>query len=98
MNKAELQDALYTQVNKNRVDPVSKSVVCDVCDALFETIKDIISDARIISVRGFGTFEVMHTAARKARNPKTGAPMQIPAKQRVKFRPSEVLKNIVNKK
>lgn len=41
---------------------------------------------------GFGTFLTQKTTARNGRNPSTGAPMIIPSKQVVKFRPGKRLK------
>ena len=44
---------------------------------------------------GFGTFEVVKRARRKARNPRTGEPVTIKAHKAVKFRPSKTLKDKV---
>ena len=44
---------------------------------------------------GFGTFKVVETAARVGRNPKTGEPVEIPAKRKIKFNPTQALKDLV---
>ena len=44
---------------------------------------------------GMGTFVVKDRAARKARNPKTGAIVDVPAKKAVRFRASKSLKQAV---
>ena len=48
-----------------------------------------------ITLPGFGTFKVVESAARTGRNPKTGEPVEIPAKRKVKFNPTQVLKDLV---
>lgn len=48
-----------------------------------------------ITLPGFGTFKVVETAARTGRNPKTGEPVEIPAKRKVKFNPTQALKDLV---
>lgn len=48
-----------------------------------------------ITLPGFGTFKVVETAARTGRNPQTGEPVEIPAKRRIKFNPTQALKDLV---
>ena len=48
-----------------------------------------------ITLPGFGTFKVVETAARVGRNPKTGEPVEIPAKRKIKFNPTQALKDLV---
>lgn len=48
-----------------------------------------------ITLPGFGTFKVVETAARTGRNPKTGEPVEIPAKRKIKFNPTQALKDLV---
>jgi len=48
-----------------------------------------------VSLIGFGTFGVAKRSARTGRNPRTKAPLQIPAKNVVKFKPgSELSKSV----
>ena len=44
-----------------------------------------------IHLKGLGRFEIVATAERPGRNPKTGVPAVIPAGRRVKFKPSKRL-------
>lgn len=56
-----------------------------------ETVESALKTGdRVISV-GFGTFDIKQTVARNGRNPHTGTPMIIPAKQIVRFRPGKKL-------
>ena len=48
-----------------------------------------------ITLPGFGTFKVVETAARTGRNPQTGEPVEIPAKRKIKFNPTQALKDLV---
>lgn len=48
-----------------------------------------------ITLPGFGTFKVVETAARTGRNPQTGEPVEIQAKRKIKFNPTQALKDLV---
>lgn len=64
-------------------------------------IQGITSAARAgqsVQFVGFGTFEVQHQEARAGRNPKTGETIQIEAKNTVKFKAGDSLKNAANGK
>lgn len=45
-----------------------------------------------LEFRDFGVFEVKHRRARKAQNPKTLAPVQVPPKRTVKFKVGRLMK------
>jgi integration host factor subunit beta len=47
-------------------------------------------------IRGFGSFNLNHRPPRKGRNPKTGAPVIIPARYVPHFRPGKELRERVN--
>lgn len=49
-----------------------------------------------VTLVGFGTFECRHQAARTGRNPQTGKPIQIAAKNVAKFKPGKELKEKIN--
>lgn len=65
--------------------------------AVFTSLAEELSAGKDITVRRFGKFYVQHRDARKGRNPKTGAEIQIPAKRYPKFSSSDVLKAQLNK-
>ncbi|MGD2295676.1 MAG: HU family DNA-binding protein [Candidatus Aminicenantes bacterium] len=58
-----------------------------------ESIKRALKKGERVTLSGFGSFEVKAQKARKGRNPKTGEEIQIPKKFRIKFNPSQSLKN-----
>jgi integration host factor subunit beta len=63
----------------------TKEIVQKTFDAIVETL---VEDKRI-ELRNFGVFEVKKRAARKARNPRTGDKVFVPAKYVVTFKPGK---------
>ena len=63
----------------------TKEIVQKTFDAIVETL---VEDRRI-ELRNFGVFEVKMRAARKARNPRTGGQVEVPAKFVVTFKPGK---------
>lgn len=53
--------------------------------AALNGMKESLAKGEKVSLTGFGTWSVVDRAARVGRNPKTGEPVNIPAKKRVKF-------------
>ena len=61
----------------------------------FDAIIDALQEEGRIELRNFGVFEVRRRAARKARNPRTGTEVEVPAKNIVTFKPGkEMLEKI----
>ena len=69
----------------------TKEVVQKAFDAIVETI---VSEGRI-ELRNFGVFEVKVRRPRKARNPRTGQPVEVPAKTVVVFKPGRIMEEKV---
>lgn len=64
-------------------------------DAVFSAITKALSDGEKVQLIGFGSFEVRYRAARKGRNPQTGAELEIPASKVPAFKPGKSLKEAV---
>lgn len=62
-------------------------------NAFIEGVSDALARKEKVTLIGFGTFSVVTRASRTGRNPSTGAPMNIPAKDVPKFSPGTNLKN-----
>lgn len=61
----------------------------------FDAVIDALQEEGRIELRNFGVFEVKRRAARKARNPRTGKEVEVPAKNIVTFKPGkEMLEKI----
>jgi nucleoid DNA-binding protein len=63
---------------------------------LDEIIKTLVEEGRI-ELRNFGVFEVKRRAPRKARNPRTGDKVSVPAKNVVTFKPGKEMEELVRK-
>jgi DNA-binding protein HU-beta len=92
MNKAELVEAIAKRTTS------TKASVENTLDALMETVTATLSKGDSVALIGFGTFSVSKRAARKGRNPATGAEIKIPASKVAKFSSGAKLKKAVNKK
>ena len=92
MNKAELVEAIAKKTTS------TKASVETTLDALMETVTTALSKGDSVALIGFGTFSVSKRAARKGRNPATGAEIKIPASKVAKFSSGAKLKKAVNKK
>jgi len=62
-----------------------------VLQCMFEAVIDSLATTGRIELRNFGVFQVKVRAQRKARNPRTGEEVIVPAKRVVKFRPGKLM-------
>jgi len=67
----------------------------DSVNTVFGTMSDALKRGEKVVVTGFGTFMVRRRAARKGRNPQTGAEIQIPATKTPGFTAGKSLKRMV---
>jgi nucleoid DNA-binding protein len=86
MTKAELIEAVANEVDD------SKKNVARIIDKTFDQIARSIKKEKRFWVPGFGTFSVRRHKARAGFNPRTNAPMTIPAARSVGFRAAPELK------
>ncbi len=89
MNKAELIDAMAGDANLTKAD--AKRAL----DAFIGATTGALKKGDRVALVGFGSFSVAKRAARTGRNPKTNAPIQIPAKKVVKFKAGSELSDRV---
>ncbi len=64
--------------------------------SVFNLIAAELKAGRDVSIKRFGKFHIQHRAAHQARNPRTGASVQVPAKRYARFSSSEILKTSLN--
>ncbi|GIX47804.1 MAG: SPBc2 prophage-derived DNA-binding protein HU 2 [Candidatus Tectimicrobiota bacterium] len=89
MTKAEFVD----QVAKStKTVNLSKKAASELIDNVFDALAKAIKKDGRFSYPGFGTFTVKRRAARKGRNPRTGAEIRIKASKTVGFKPAPSLK------
>ncbi|HIV16707.1 MAG TPA: HU family DNA-binding protein [Candidatus Alectryocaccobium stercorigallinarum] len=65
-------------------------------DAFIEAVGDELKNGGSVQLIGFGTFDVQERAARKGRNPLTGAEIEIKASKSPRFKAGKALKDKVN--
>lgn len=90
MNKADL-----IEVVANKAD-LSKVAAAAALDATLEAITKSLKKGDPVTLVGFGTFLVSKRAARKGRNPRTGAEIKIAASKNPRFKAGKALKDAVN--
>lgn len=91
MNKKELIEVVYEEMNKEITKGACTRMVNKVLDSVTETLKN----GEEFNIAGFGSFKVKDVAGRTGRNPQTGDSIQIPARKRVKFTAGKFLKDSV---
>ncbi len=69
----------------------------EVLEATLDTIRDSLNAGNEVRLVGFGSFKVRQSAARKGVNPRDRKPIQVPAKNRVRFSPGKELAEAVVK-
>ncbi len=67
-------------------------------DHFLQEIMETLLNKKSIEIRSFGTFFVKEIKEKKqARNPKTGEIIYVPRRNKVRFRASKRLKELINK-
>ncbi len=93
MTKADLVEKVAEVVGPR----VTKRECGRMVDAFLEAVKDALAQGDRIELRGFGVFRVRHRKARTARNPRTGAPVEVPPRDAPVFEPSRHLRSRVER-
>lgn len=86
MTKQEFTDKLAEKSGLSKRD-ASKAV-----DAFLDTVTETLKSGDSVSFTGFGKFSPQHRNARRGVNPRTGAPVDIPAARVPKFSAGSSLK------
>ena len=60
-------------------------------DSLIAILTSFLQEGKNVELRGFAHFRVKHVPARKARNPRTGAPVSVAARRKVVVKASPKL-------
>tara|TARA_B100001121_G_scaffold273739_1_gene261100 strand:- start:511 stop:792 length:282 start_codon:yes stop_codon:yes gene_type:complete len=70
----------------------------NVLDTFCNEIKKALTNGKNVEIRGFGTFFIKRIKQKySARNPKTGEIIYVPEKNKVRFRASKKLLELINK-
>jgi|APSaa5957512622_1039677.scaffolds.fasta_scaffold63610_2 integration host factor subunit beta len=79
------------QSDKEKLE-ISRATV----ELFFDFIKDALKQDDRVEIRGFGSFSARHHGSYTGRNPKTGEPVEVPAKRTPFFRISTTLKKKID--
>ena len=85
MNKSALIEAAAAKAQ------VSKAEAARVLDAALEAVAEAVKKGEGVQLIGFASIAVKQQAARKAKNPRTGATIEIPARKVVRIKPGAKL-------
>lgn len=89
MNKAKLVDYIANKTGLTKKD------VNAALDAFVEAVVSTVKSGDSVTLTNFGTFVAVKRAATTKRNPKTGAPVKVPAKTVPRFRPGKSFREAV---
>lgn len=91
MTKADIIEQIYEKIG------FSKKESSEIVELVFDTMKETLEKGEKIKISGFGNFVVRAKRPRVGRNPQTGEEIEISARRVLTFRPSQVLKQALNK-
>jgi len=77
---------------------LSQKQASEVLEATLDAIREALQDGDEVRLVGFGSFKVRQSAPRKGVNPRDRQPIEVPAKERVRFFPGKELAEAVLKK
>ncbi|MBF0557641.1 MAG: HU family DNA-binding protein [Nitrospirae bacterium] len=89
MTKADLIDKMAKDAG------ISKAAAGKSLDSFIDGVKKTLKKGNKITLVGFGTFSVGKRAARKGRNPQTGAVIKIKASKTARFKAGKALKDAI---
>jgi len=91
MTKADIVERVCENVGG-----FSKKEAAELVDMVFNSMKDTLATGEKIKISGFGNFVVRSKNPRPGRNPQTGEEIMIDARKVLTFKPSNVLKTVLN--
>ena len=89
MTKKEIVKQIAERVDETQLK------IKEIVQLTFDAIVETLLEEKRIELRNFGVFEVKQRKARKARNPRTGDPVQVPPKNVVTFKPGKEMEERV---
>ena len=93
MSKPKIIKELKTKNPKIKIEDLEK-----IFDLFLQEIIEALLNKKSIEIRSFGTFFVKEINEKKqARNPKTGEKIYVPKRNKIRFRASKRLKELINK-
>jgi integration host factor subunit alpha len=90
MTKADIVEKVYQKIG------FSKKEASELVELVFTSLKNELCGGEKVKISGFGNFIVRGKKERIGRNPQTGDQIKISARRVLTFRPSQVLKAMLN--
>ena len=90
LTRADLSEAVHRQIG------LSRSESADLVKSMLDLVSDHLVEGQTVKLSSFGTFMVRSKNGRVGRNPKTGEEVPITPRRVLVFRPSQVMKNVIN--
>lgn len=90
MTKADIVEKVYEKIG------FSKKESSELVELVFDTLKQVLEAGEKVKISGFGNFVIRQKKERIGRNPQTGSQITISARRVLTFRPSQVLKAMLN--
>lgn len=91
LTKADIVEQVFEKVG------LTKKEATDVVEFVFDALKNQLQNGEKVKISGFGNFVVRKKKSRTGRNPQTGQEMTITARSVLTFKPSQVLRAMLNK-
>ena len=88
--RADLADAVYRKLGLSRAESAA------LVETVLAEITAAIARGENVKLSSFGTFRVRSKGTRIGRNPKTGVEVPITPRRVIAFKPSNVMKAVVN--
>lgn len=91
VTRADLAEAVYQEVG------LSRNESADLVEQVLGAIADTLVEGDTVKISSFGSFLVRQKGGRVGRNPKTGEEVPIEPRRVLVFRPSQVMKERINR-
>ena len=91
MTKSDIIDGVYEQLGG-----FSKKEAAGIVETTLDIMKGALTNGEKVKISSFGTFTVRSKKKRWGNNPKTGKALEITARKVCTFKPSQVLRELVN--
>lgn len=90
LTRADLSEAVQYRLGLSRTESAS------IVNSVLTMIADTLVEGETVKLSSFGVFSVRGKTERIGRNPKTGDEAPIPPRRVLVFRPSHILKAVIN--
>jgi integration host factor subunit alpha len=90
LTRADLSESVHRQIGLSRTESA------DLVKLVLDEVSDALAKGENVKLSSFGTFMVRAKRGRVGRNPKTGVEVPITPRRVLVFRPSQIMRNLVN--